>query len=210
LNANLWFNIGIALPNVFKKPGTKSDSISPEGNSQLGISDLFSFALDVTFAFSADNPATLKEDVVSSLSPILAVSLFLLLLKIEFSFMFLGSVTFTLLLAKFSGNMLADWIIKMAALLVYFRKGGGGAAFYLTYSRGEASNDMATLAGPLPNKPAANAAAKELYKNMGKDKVKDCLKSGGTDASASMIPTGFQVQVYDIITWCTGTIPKTN
>jgi len=177
-------------------------------DSTWHISDLFSLAMDVTFVFSADKPSTLVADVISVLSPILAFSLFLLLLKIEFSFMLFGSLTFTLGLKKFSSGMFADWIIKLAALMVYFRKGGGGAAFYVTYSRGEAANDMQTISGPLPNNPAAKTCAEDLYKNLGRDKVKDALSGGEEEVKGGVIPTGIQIQFYAILTGCSGTFPN--
>jgi len=208
LTAHVWMQVAIALPNVIKRPETKASSVSPDADKPFHISDLFSFALDVQFAFSADKPNTLVEDVTSVLSPILAFSLFLLLLKIEFSFMLLGSLTFTIALAKFSAGLFADWVIKLGALLIYFRKGGGGAAFYVTYSRGEAANDMGTIAGPLPNKQAAKDRATELYKNMGRDKVKDALSGGEEEVKGGVIPTGIQIQAYAILTGCTGTFPN--
>jgi len=209
LTAHVWMELTIALPNVFARPETKpAATVSPDADKPFQLSDLFSFAMDVTFVFSADNPSTLVADVTSVLSPILAFSLFLLLLKIEFSFMLFGSVTITLGLKKFSAGLFADWIIKLAALMVYFRKGGGGAAFYLTYSRGEAANDMGTLAGPLPNNPAAKSCATDMYKNMGRDKVKDALAGGDEEVKGGVIPTGIQIQAYAILTGCTGTFPN--
>lgn len=78
----------------------------------------------------------------------------------------------------------------------------------MTYSRGEAANDMGTIAGPLPNKQAAKDRATELYKNMGRDKVKDALAGGEEEVKGGVIPTGIQIQAYAILTGCTGTFPN--
>jgi len=211
LTAHVWMELLISPTEVLKRLQTKTGaSLSPEANKPFQIGDLhFSFAMDATFVFSADKPETLVADVVKCLSPILTFSLFLLLLMIDFSFMLFGSVTMTLGLSKFSAGLFADWVIKLAALMVYFRKGGGGSAFYVTYSRGEAANDMGTIAGPAPNNPMAKEKATELYKNMARDNVIDALSGGEQPPpQGGVFPTGIQIQVYAIFTGCSGTFPN--
>jgi len=210
LKGHIWMSVSIDLGNILqKKPGTKNVASvnKPEADEPLKISDLFSFALDITIMFSADAPSDLVADVTNSLSPALAFTLFRLLLEIQFSIMCVGSVTMTVGFAQVSGGLFSDWTINMAALLLYFRKGGSGAAFYLTYSRGEAANDMGTLEGPPPNTPAAAKAAEDVYKDFETDNIKDALKGNEVNLVAGLVPTGVQFQIYAIITGCSGTFP---
>jgi len=209
LNGNLWLHITVALPNVLKKTETQPAASSAGGkaNKPFDIAGLFSFSMDIALMFSVDNLATLSANFNDAIESEKSYNLFLALLTIDFSILCSGSVTVTLGLKKFSGGLFGNWVIKMAALLLYFRKGGGTAAFYLTYSLGSAATSLDTLAMPKCNKPAAMDTAKSLYDQYAADKVKDALKTGGADLAGSFIPTGLQLQIYVILTGCSGTFP---
>jgi len=159
LKGHMWMSVSIDLKNILqKKPGTKNVSSvnDPDADKAFEVADLFSFALNIDIMFSADAPHDLVEDVTNSLSPVLAFTLFLALLTIQFSIMCVGSITLTIKFSEVSGKLFEDWVINMAALLLYFRKGGAGAAFYLTYSRGEAASDMNEGVTKPPPKPSCS------------------------------------------------------
>jgi hypothetical protein len=211
IKANIWFQLVIGLPNVLKTSETKpaATSVSGDADQPFDIADLFKFEYDVQLLISADNPSTLQEDVTNALSPILAYTLFKLLLVISFSIMMIGGVVLKLQLNKFSGGLFADWMIKLASQMCYMRKGSTHVAFYLTYSLGEAANDMGLLPIPFtPNMEAGKSVVVDLYKNFAKPDVGDLMKNEGVDVPATIIPTGVQVQAYGIITGCTGTFPN--
>jgi len=206
MTGHVYLNIVVNLKNVLKKKDTKNSAT--DTSKPFNVADLFAFSMDLTIMVSADQPSSLAGDVVNSLSPVLAYTLFLLFLKISFSIMLVGSATMKLLLKKFSGGLFADWTIKLAAVLLYFRKTNAAGALYFTYSKGEAANDMAMLKGITPNVPAAKAVATSGFKLFSLDKVSDVLKAAGINVPSSMGPTGLQVQIYAILTGCTGDFPN--
>jgi hypothetical protein len=214
LNANLWLGISINPMELkpLKTPQTKpaaADEAEGEQAKPLSLSDLFSLSFDIHLLFSVDNLGTVAANIMDCISPVAAFSLFTVLLKLQFSIMATGNLHFTLLLGKFSGGLFNDWMIKLGAVLLYFRKGANlNFAFYLTFSLGEAANDMETFFTLTPNTPATKSVAGALHKNFAKDDVKDTLAQGQDSVDAPYgHPTGLQYQVYGILTGCTGDFP---
>jgi len=208
MTGHFYLHIVVDLANVIKRPDTKGKAAEKKGDEKFDVAGLFGFSMDLTVMVSVELPSALNGDVVDSFSPINAFKLFLLFLQINFSIMLVGSATMTLLLGQFSGNLFRDWTIKLAALLLYFRKSNGAGALYFTYSKGEAANDMAMLKGITPNLPAAKEVATSGFKLFSLDSIGDLLKAAGVKVPSSLFPTGLQVQIYAILTGCTGNFPN--
>jgi len=208
MTGHFYMKIVVDLANVIKRLDTKAEATTKSPDKKFSVGDLFAFSMDLTVMVSVELPSALNGDVVDSCSPINAYKLFLLFLQINFSIMLVGSATMTLLLGKFSGGLFRDWTIKLAALLLYFRKSNGAGALYFTYSKGEAANDMAMLEGITPNLPAAKEVATSGFKLFSLDSISDLLKAAGVKVPGSLLPTGLQVQIYGILTGCTGAFPN--
>jgi len=218
LDANIWMSILVDPTKVLKTKKTKPDADKAAEDETMEqpfpLGDLFSLSMDVQVGFSADVPSALTGNVAEMVAPTSGISLFLKLVRIDFSLMGFGSITVTVKLAAWSGGIFSDWAIKMAALVFYFRKQSMNFAFYLTRSMGSTANDAEALEaawdkaihGKRMYPVQAKEDAKKLLDIFALPKITaitgDLMKVVGV-----MMPTGIQFQLYSIMVGCSGTFP---
>jgi hypothetical protein len=183
-------------------------------NDPFKISDLFAFNLDIHLQVSIDDwgPSPML-DMKMAIMPVTAVDLFLTFMRLDFGFLATGNLLMTVQLSTVSAGILKDLMINLGNVLLYFRKAGNTGAFYITFSLGEAANDMEktwnSLGDTHHNMGNINSLAESVgdavYKEMLNDEVKDML--AGDQPSPFLAITGLQLQLYGILTGCTGVFP---